>query len=68
MERTVERDPWNAIWRGVLASHLTHARQYDRAIEQAAEALKFDATHFVLLQSGGGVRLYGALAGGYCRP
>ena len=47
MERAVERDPLNGFWRGVLASHLTHAQQYDRAIEQANEAMKIDATHLV---------------------
>ena len=47
MERAVEHDPLNAFWRGVLASHLTHAQLYDRAIEQANEALQIDASHFV---------------------
>ena len=47
MERAVEHDPLNAFWRGVLTSHLTHAQLYDRAIEQANEALKIDATHYV---------------------
>ena len=47
MERAVERDPLNGFWRGVLASHLTHAQQYDRAIEQANEAMNIDATHLV---------------------
>jgi serine/threonine-protein kinase len=47
MERAVEHDPLNGMWRGVLASHLTHAQLYDRAIEQANEALKIDATNYV---------------------
>jgi serine/threonine-protein kinase len=47
MERAVERDPLNGFWRGVLASHLTHAEQFDRAIEQAQEAMRIDATHLV---------------------
>jgi len=42
MERAVERDPVNAHWRGVLASHLTHARRPDEAIRQANEALEID--------------------------
>jgi TolB-like protein len=47
MERAVEHDPLNPFWRGVLTSHLTHAQLYDRAIEQANEALKIDATNYV---------------------
>jgi tetratricopeptide (TPR) repeat protein len=47
MERAVEHDPLNAFWRGVLTSHLTHAQLYDRAIEQANEALQIDATNYV---------------------
>ena len=43
MEQAVERDPVNAVWRGVLASHLTHARRPDDAIRQANEALEIDA-------------------------
>jgi serine/threonine-protein kinase len=44
MERAVELDPLNVFWRGVLVSHLTHARQYDRAIAEAREALELDET------------------------
>jgi serine/threonine-protein kinase len=51
MERAVELDPLNAFWRGVFASHLTHAEQYDRAIEQANQALEIDATSFAPLIS-----------------
>jgi predicted Zn-dependent protease len=47
MERAVARDPLNPFWRGVLASHLTHAGLYGRAIAQAREALKIDANNFV---------------------
>jgi hypothetical protein len=36
MERAVERDPVNAHWRGVLGSHLTHARRPVEAIRQAS--------------------------------
>ena len=46
MERADERDPLNALWRDVLASHLTHAQLYDRAIDQATDALTIDPTHF----------------------
>ncbi len=42
MEGAVERDPLNAFWRGVLASHLTHAGLHDQAIQQANEALEID--------------------------
>jgi serine/threonine-protein kinase len=47
MERAVEHDPLNVVWRGVLGSHLTHAQLYDRAIEQAHEASKIDAANWV---------------------
>jgi len=49
MERAVELDPLNVLWRGVLASHLTHAELYDRAIEQTKQALEIDATHYAPL-------------------
>jgi tetratricopeptide (TPR) repeat protein len=42
MERAVERDPVRALWRGVLASHLTHARRPEDAIREAKEALEID--------------------------
>ena len=42
MEGAVERDPLNAFWRGVLASHLTHAGLHDQGIQQAKEALEID--------------------------
>ena len=45
MERAVERDPLNAFWRGVLASHLTHAGLHEQAIRQANEALEIDETN-----------------------
>jgi serine/threonine-protein kinase len=47
MQRAVERDPLNAMWRGILASHLTHAERYDDAIEEATRATRLDATHLV---------------------
>jgi len=47
MERAVELDPLNAFWRGVLASHLTHAQVYDRAIQEANQAMEIDATNYV---------------------
>ena len=53
MERAVERDPLNPHWRAVLASHLVHlgshlldTRIYERAIHEANEAIRVDATHF----------------------
>jgi serine/threonine protein kinase len=49
MEQAVERDPLNAFWRGVLASHLTHAHMYDRAVQQAHEALEIDPTNYAPL-------------------
>jgi TolB-like protein/cytochrome c-type biogenesis protein CcmH/NrfG/predicted Ser/Thr protein kinase len=49
MGRAVELDPLNALWRGVFASHLTHAQLYDRAIDQAKQALDIDATSFAPL-------------------
>ena len=42
MERAVERDPLNALWRGVLASHLVHAGRPHDAIREANEALEID--------------------------
>ena len=52
MEQAVEHDPLNVFWRGVLTSHLTHAQLYERAIQQATEALKIDPgsylPHFTL--------------------
>jgi TolB-like protein/cytochrome c-type biogenesis protein CcmH/NrfG/predicted Ser/Thr protein kinase len=47
MERAVDRDPLNAMWRGLLASHLVHAERYERAIEEATRAREIDATHLV---------------------
>ena len=45
MQRAVERDPLNAMWRGVLASHLTHAERYEQAIAEATRARQIDPTH-----------------------
>ena len=45
MQGAVERDPLNAFWRGVLASHLTHAGLHDQAIQQAKEALEIDESN-----------------------
>jgi tetratricopeptide (TPR) repeat protein len=47
MQRAVERDPLNAMWRGILASHLVHAERYEEAIEEATRAIRLDATHLV---------------------
>jgi serine/threonine-protein kinase len=45
MEAAVESDPLNPFWRGVLASHLTHASRHDDAIRQAKEAMDLDETN-----------------------
>jgi len=47
MQREVEQDPLNAVWRSVLASHLTHAGLYDRAIEEVRKALDIDNNNWV---------------------
>jgi TolB-like protein/cytochrome c-type biogenesis protein CcmH/NrfG/predicted Ser/Thr protein kinase len=47
MERAVELDPLNAMWRGILASHLVHAGRFEDAIKQATRATEIDATHLV---------------------
>ena len=65
MEGAVERDPLNAFWRGVLASHLTHAGLHDRAIQQANEALEIDETNIApSCHAGRGVRRDGTVGGG----
>ena len=46
MERAVESDPLNALWRGVLASHLVHAGRRHDAIRVANEALEVDGGHY----------------------
>jgi serine/threonine-protein kinase len=46
MERSVERDPVNAHWRAVLASHLTHAGRPEEAIRPAHEAMELDETSY----------------------
>jgi serine/threonine-protein kinase len=47
MEHSVERDPLNPMWRGVLASHLVHAERYEEAIAQSTRALEIDPGHLV---------------------
>jgi serine/threonine-protein kinase len=47
MEHSVERDPLNPLWRGVLASHLVHAERYEESIDQSNRALEIDAGHVV---------------------
>jgi len=47
MERAVECDPLNALYRGVLASHLTHAGQFERAIVEAQSAIEIDDSNAV---------------------
>jgi eukaryotic-like serine/threonine-protein kinase len=46
MERSVERDPVNAHWRAVLASHLTHAGRAEDAVRPANEAMELDETSY----------------------
>jgi tetratricopeptide (TPR) repeat protein len=46
MERAVERDPLNAVWRAAWASHLTSAGMHDRAIEEALKAIELDESNF----------------------
>jgi len=47
MKRAVECDPLNALYRGVLASHLTHAGQFERATREAQAAIEIDSTNGV---------------------
>ena len=47
MEGAVERDPLNVFWRGVLASHLTHAGRHDEAVQQANDALELDESNIL---------------------
>jgi tetratricopeptide (TPR) repeat protein len=47
MERAVECDPLNALYRGVLASHLTHAGLFERAIREAQAAIEIDSSNAV---------------------
>ena len=47
MERAVERDPLNVFFRGVLASHLTHAGLHDRAVREAEAAIEIDPSNWV---------------------
>jgi TolB-like protein/Tfp pilus assembly protein PilF len=46
MERAVEHDPLNAVWRAEWAEHLTNAGRHDRAIEEALKAIELDESHF----------------------
>jgi tetratricopeptide (TPR) repeat protein len=47
MEHSVERDPLNPLWRGVLASHLVHAERYEESIDQSMRAIEIDPSHVV---------------------
>ena len=47
MEHSVERDPLNPFWRGVLASHLVHAERYEESIDQSTRAIEVDPSHVV---------------------
>jgi tetratricopeptide (TPR) repeat protein len=46
MERAVERDPLNAVWRAVWSDHLACAGKHDRAIEEGLKAVELDESHF----------------------
>ena len=46
MERAVERDPLNAVWRAEWSDHLACAGQHDRAIEEGLKAVDLDENHF----------------------
>ena len=46
MERAVEQDPLNAVWRGVWADQFTNAGMYDRAVAEALNAVELDESHF----------------------
>ena len=46
MERAVERDPLNAVWRAVWSDHLACAGKHDRAIEEGLKAVDLDESHF----------------------
>jgi serine/threonine-protein kinase len=46
MQRAVEQDPLNVVWRAVLGSHLSGAEMYGRAFEELRKALEFDAHHW----------------------
>jgi tetratricopeptide (TPR) repeat protein len=47
MQREVDHDPLNVMYRGVLASHMTHAGMHDEAIENARKAIEIDPSHWV---------------------
>jgi Flp pilus assembly protein TadD len=46
MQRAVEQDPLNVVWRAVLGSHLSGAEIYGRAFEELRKALEFDEHHW----------------------
>jgi serine/threonine-protein kinase len=46
MERAVEHDPLNAVWRAEWADHLASAGKHDRAIEEGLRAVELDKSHF----------------------
>ena len=47
MKHSVERDPLNPLWRGILASHLGHAERFEESIEESVRALEIDPSHLV---------------------
>jgi eukaryotic-like serine/threonine-protein kinase len=49
MQREVDLDPLNVVWRSVLSSHFTRAERYDDAIANADKALEINADHWLPL-------------------
>ncbi len=47
MQLEVDRDPLNVPWRSVLTAHLIQAEMYDRAIENAHQAIEIDENHWM---------------------
>jgi tetratricopeptide (TPR) repeat protein len=46
MERAVEHDPLNVVWRAEWSDHLACAGKHDRAIEEGLKAVELDESHF----------------------
>ena len=47
MQLEVDRDPLHVPWRSVLSAHLNQAERYDRAIENAHQAIEVDENHWM---------------------
>jgi tetratricopeptide (TPR) repeat protein len=46
MQRAVDHDPLNAVWRAVWSDLLACAGKHDRAVEEGLKAVELDETHF----------------------